>query len=693
LDAEQLRNLMIDGDDAIDLESFTELVKVVEPQKSAKLSEADLKQMFDAYVADPSTGTMDRREYLRYVMFERLSNMSTRAVEVFVAMDSNRSGSISRDEFHSGLRKLGLGPNEGFSEADGDAMFDALDADASDSLEYNELATAMNLPKKRRETLDRLVRKKQPQRRVAGRKTSVIGDRRRSGEGGRRRRSTEESLGRADRRGSIVELLDKAEASANKQKEKETAPRFDGSNVGDKTRALQNLADEVESIYAQYRAMRTRIGPLNDPRGRLDALLSPRNFDGPRGSSRQSSPRAATPKQPPETSWAAPGSSDAHAASATDTGPSAATDDEPERPRLKRGFATNMSALLVPEQDTLSSTPRRSSSPRWASSNESMQTPVSNLAPALLGSPRGKAFAGPQSAKNAVSQPASARRPNAEVPPSSQLPSLLRVSAEDQASSEGRWGDASAVEKEKSRLRRQGTQRDHHEHVPHHRDASAWQKHLRQQYRTQLVKAETEHVVSSEQMTKVTAFQCFRDAMQVENRPAISKELELGSFGNVGMGIGSRPLTPTDEHAMRDWVVDSGFDLTSAPQKDGEPVRKRVFKPLDDMDTEELRAFLAEPGKRTSFGPILDILEFHGVLKEFEEAGAPGLGLTDHLADGSPPAEEPGLEVEDGAKEPESESADASVQPVRFRPAPPAQGAPGQGTPRTSKLKGAAGSS
>ena len=37
------------------------------------------------------------------------------------------------------------------------------------------------------------------------------------------------------------------------------------SRMGTKTRALQNLADEVETFYAQYRAMRMKLGPLPDP--------------------------------------------------------------------------------------------------------------------------------------------------------------------------------------------------------------------------------------------------------------------------------------------------------------------------------------------------------------------------------------------------------------------------------------------
>ena len=46
------------------------------------------------------------------------------------------------------------------------------------------------------------------------------------------------------------------------------------SRMGQKTRAMQNLADEVETFYAQYRAMRMKLGPLPDPHGHLEGLLS-----------------------------------------------------------------------------------------------------------------------------------------------------------------------------------------------------------------------------------------------------------------------------------------------------------------------------------------------------------------------------------------------------------------------------------
>ena len=44
--------------------------------------------------------------------------------------------------------------------------------------------------------------------------------------------------------------------------------------------------------------------------------------------------------------------------------------------------------------------------------------------------------------------------------------------------------------------------------------------------------------------------------------PALLEEMELGPFGNLGMGIGSRPRTPLDERAMSGWSqphVDDGL--------------------------------------------------------------------------------------------------------------------------------------
>jgi len=174
-------------------------------------------------------------------------------------------------------------------------------------------------------------------------------------------------------------------------------------------------------------------------------------------------------------------------------------------------------------------------------------------------------------------------------------------------------------EKERRVKQRNGTLRDRREHLGHHREPSMWQKELRERQRGHLRVALSEHSAHGAQMVRLNAFQCLRDGFEtgVES-PRIGKELELGPFGGVGLSIGSPPHTPKDERAMREWVVQQ--ELKDEDMAILNSAHDTVVKDPNKMSSDELLDWLRHESPRTSFEPIMDILQEYGVLEEFVEA-------------------------------------------------------------------------
>ena len=494
---------------------------------------------------------------------------------------------------------------------------------------------------------------------------------------------------REDRRRSVTHVLDEADMKAAEimwMEEEREAGSFRR-----KAGALQNLSDETETIYAQYRAIRSKLGTVKDPSGRLDALLSPRkeivSLKDPQfaqygtslrglpvqgvgatfqpASGRLSSPASPTSPQRsprrPSLRWSANTNMptpdpikipDDGAAMPPDLVPSQPSFNwTPQPPTgsppavLRRGLGFKFHPLMLPEEGSTPgaertpgqdssfrsnalSMPNPSPSPRVTEISLFSVRPsprIKSLAPSLIGHQRVEAFPGP-AAEKPERKRKGPKRARAEAPPSSQLPMLFGSKPEGRApvvedSIAERWGESTRA-KEETQKEEQGAQRDHHEHRQH-KEASAWQRELRQRQRMRLRVAETKHAAQSAQLTRLNAYQCLRDIYQ-EGSPRIQQELELGEFGSVGLSIGSRPRTPADERAMQNWVVDN--EQTSAGKSRqavaarGGSFSRRASK--EKMSDAEVRAWLQDPGVRTSFEDTLDILEFHGVLKEFEEAGA-----------------------------------------------------------------------
>lgn len=137
--------------------------------------------------------------------------------------------------------------------------------------------------------------------------------------------------------------------------------------------------------------------------------------------------------------------------------------------------------------------------------------------------------------------------------------------------------------------------------------------------------AKTSLVTRAEQELRVKAFEVLRNTFEAADSPRLGAQLELAGFGHVGLGIDSRPQTPAEEKAMREWVGSQGLSDTDIKAlKAAEKAALRASK-IHELSAEEQRLWLEEPVKRTSFAPIADILQMHGVEEEFRLAGAPGL--------------------------------------------------------------------
>ena len=651
--------LMNEGDDNIDFQDFVELVEAVEQTKTATADE--LKRLFDSYAGEGQR-RMNRRDYVRSVMFHRLSTASARAVELFLRMDKDRSGTIEPKEFHSVLKSLKLDPEQGFTSADGDALFEALDHDESGSLDYNELATILHLPDEKAKTLGRLKTGDKRRKKLANRRVSMA-------PGASPRVSP-----RSPRRGSMGSPASPAQwtrkdrrQSVNiKLKEAERIALSEGimghrrkSRMGQKTRAMQNLADEVETFYAQYRAMRMKLGPLPDPHGHLEGLLSKSEHlvnvstslrqtvlvhpDESRGAEaeremgadyhrgRRRAINMGEVLEAVETpSTVAP----------TSVGSSS---DAPAHPMiLRRQGGSKFDALLPQHEEeesptsastglssaALTMTPSFRSPWSNHSSGPETESPVAKMTKETFFEPSDPVRSEPvrraHSHRGSIA-PAqtSPRRHKPGPPPSSQLPPLLpsrgtTPATPDSARSPGsfrqRWGDGT------ERPSRAPSQRDHQEHIRLQREPSDWQKKLRHEEHSRLLAGETETPAQYDQATRLEAYHLASDA----SGQRIEQELELGAFGNVGMGLGSPPRTPKEEKAMRNWT--NKDDLS---EEDAELLRLASRNLPNLMSPAEQLAWLAavdpDTEARTSLASIVDILESHGVRKEFEEDGAAGL--------------------------------------------------------------------
>lgn len=238
-----------------------------------------------------------------------------------------------------------------------------------------------------------------------------------------------------------------------------------------------------------------------------------------------------------------------------------------------------------------------------------------------LSRPRGKFIGPPAPIASAPLLPSSPRHANA--PPSRQLPPIHpptqpgspRRENADTADGEPRWGpneERSSVEA--ARLLRLGTQRDHHEHFARSmRGPSAWQKRLRRIQRLELLDSETTLSACASQLARMRAFRCLRNSFssQGSSQPLDSDMGELGDFGNVGLGIGSRPTTPADEKAMHQWVAPP--TISASEIKELNRAARIASQPTDELSADERRAWLLQPQTVVVRTSVDDILEEYGL--------------------------------------------------------------------------------
>jgi class 3 adenylate cyclase len=457
---------------------------------------------------------------------------------------------------------------------------------------------------------------------------------------------------RADRIETISAVLDSAEDRANaiaRRASAKAASQGPCTKPGLKSRALQNLSDETEVIYAQYRAMRSKLGPPRDRAGHLAAILSPRvrinGYSRPLATSQRTASTSIDNAMQPATTQRS-GFAPTHV--------KLMSDDGNHSPQLTRQPAARIPRLLleagqdhapdagtdlrktpgsVPARDEdpmdnlsardLHPSPRH---PRGLAFKPLKPRAASDLSIAVDGGDARGSFPGPR----ASALPAAKilpRRAYSTAPPSLQLPNCERKQAI--GSDEEGWRRGSQWEEngyQGAHALRRGTARDHHDHcAPHSRSVSAWQKELRHGQRMRLVGSETCKSGRSGQQLRLYAFQCLRDTYATNGPGRMSTEFELGPFGRVGLSLGSPPHTPADERAMREWT---GAPDVSDADVQALTTAKRAYahmSSVDELSGDEQRAWLQEPFERSSFAPIVDILEFHGMAEEFRLAGAPGL--------------------------------------------------------------------
>ena len=139
------------------------------------------------------------------------------------------------------------------------------------------------------------------------------------------------------------------------------------------------------------------------------------------------------------------------------------------------------------------------------------------------------------------------------------------------------------------------------------------------------------------QRLRVAAFRCIRGAHKGASDQrgqalvghALHKEMELGSFGQIGLVIGSPPTTPPTERTMRDWAdeaVEMEAEVAASIRKAARDAHNKTPSLLttnmtsEHIDPEELRALLLAdvdaPARRTSLSSLEDVLIWHGLPRE-----------------------------------------------------------------------------
>ena len=99
-----------------------------------------LRARFDLIDADNS-GTISVSECLRFMLREALAATATQVTKLLDTWDEDKNGQISRIEFRSALKALGL--SDGMEKADVDAVFDDFDTDRSGDISLPELRTKL----------------------------------------------------------------------------------------------------------------------------------------------------------------------------------------------------------------------------------------------------------------------------------------------------------------------------------------------------------------------------------------------------------------------------------------------------------------------------------------------------------------------------------------------------------------------
>jgi len=262
----------LEGEGSLSFDEYSALVRAAEP--AGDHSRKSLRARFELLDAD-GNGYIDRREYVQAVLLERLWSLSTRVIDLFMQWDTDRSGDIDKLEFRRGIRALGVTSQEGFTDGDVDAVFDALDADGNHALDYRELATSLRLSKRKAIFLQRLHVKKERAVKVhAGLAHGSI-----TGGSGRR------GMGK---RGSVFVPAGGVNAGGNAGGANGGERRMGAGEGGGAEAAggptvgrLQALSDEVQAIYSEYRELRTKLGPPTRKSLLPRALLSPRMLPTP----------------------------------------------------------------------------------------------------------------------------------------------------------------------------------------------------------------------------------------------------------------------------------------------------------------------------------------------------------------------------------------------------------------------------
>ena len=626
-------HIMTAGDDAVDLEYFSDMVQAMEPDRGH--TDAALKKRFESFLLYATDRTVDRRTYARALLLERVRRSSSQAVEIFTRMDTNHVGKISQADWRRGLRSLKLGPNDGFTESDANALCSALDIEGTKMLEYGDAIGKLQHSRTRKEALGRLRSQENSsqQRSIPPRRQGSTNDLPLDGNGWMRHH----------RRQSVAEVLMNAEADANKMQ-----VELSKSEFGDKKRTMQKMVDDVDVIYGHYRAQRDKLGPVRrlagDKNGSLAALLSPRvhtsggsfRVEGATAASTVASPRL-TPRPPPLSvpSRAASSIYSPRSPTTWTCAPSTARVSEP--PGSVQGEVATpwTQASTASYLRTMGERP-----PPLLHIERNLAEISSDKLPHYLSKSPRVPFQGPPPRPRPAEGSFTPRRQRSKVPPSSLVP--LTSEGGSLASSgthsgtpkrgSGPWESSEqAVAKEKKKVEMRGQTKDHQQHALSSREPSAWQRQLRRAERERLMDGCTTQVTRSEQTTRIEAFRCLRQTHLPHDSPRLRDQLELGAFGRVGMGISSRPNTPAEEKAMRAWVAGDGISADDVTTLKAAQTASLRTKQIHELSREEQRSWLQDPVKRSSFAPIADILQMHGVEDDFRRAGAPGLERPDTL--------------------------------------------------------------